>query len=185
LAVNTRAHNILLAQITDSEVQRLATMPSLITTFENQDVPSMYMLPPAQYPDGKMYIKLGSAFRDEVGIAPEHNLEAMSSGDTLTQWFQSDGRADIAEALKNVLQRLIPNLKVNEYLSHPCLITTTAHDNPYIDALVPDKIYVTTGGNGSAAKSADEIGRIGAMLVATNEWQSELDQNAFRAVFSD
>jgi sarcosine oxidase len=126
---------------------------------------------------------LESAFPDDVSISPEHFINVVDSSDEVRAWFQSDGRADIADALKTVLHRLLPNLKVNTYLCHPCLITTTAHDNPYIDALVPNKIYVTTGGNGSAAKSADEIGRIGAMLTATDKWHSELEQDNFRAVF--
>lgn len=185
LQMKTRAHNILLAELPADEVQRLATMPSLITKFNNQDVPSMYMLPPVKYPDGKIYIKLGSAFREEVAVLAEHFIDVLHNEDDVRAWFQSDGRADIADALKTVLHRLIPNLKVEAYYSHPCLITTTAHDNPYIDVLVPDKIYGTTGGNGSAAKSADEIGRIGAMLTAMNEWQSELEQHEFRAIFVD
>jgi sarcosine oxidase len=185
LALQTRAHNILLAEIPDAEVQRLTTMPALITSFDNSDVPSMYMLPPVCYPDGKTYIKLGSAFRDDVAILPEHFIDVTHSGDAVRAWFQSNGRDDITDALKTVLNRLIPNLKITAYNRHPCLITTTAHDNPYIDTLVSGRIYVTTGGNGSAAKSADEIGRIGAMLTATDTWQSELKRDDFRAVFLD
>ena len=69
-------------------------------------------------------------------------------------------------------------------LSH-CLITYSAHGNPYIDVLEAERVYVTTAGNGMGAKSSDEIGRIGALLCATGEWHSELDREDFRVVYAE
>lgn len=182
LRVKTRAHMILLAEIPQSEVERLATMPSLITTFENRDVPSLYMLPPVPYPDGKTYIKLGSEHLLLENNAPEKYLDITQNRAEVTEWFHSDGRDDVAGILKPALYRLIPNLKVTSYITRPCLITDTDHGNPYIDELIADKVYVTTGGNGSSAKSSDEIGRIGAMLTASGQWQSELNRADFKVV---
>lgn len=183
LKLRTRSHTILLAEIPDSEAQRLETMPSIITKFDHPDVQSLYMLPPVVYPDGKTYIKLGAGGRpDELLPAVEHYLKAMSHGEELKAWFHTDGREDIADILKSTLHRMIPNLKSLSYQSVPCLLTYTEHGNPYIDVLVGGRIYITTGGNGAAAKSSDEIGRIGAMLTATDVWHSDLNQDDFRAV---
>ncbi|MCY3979833.1 MAG: hypothetical protein OXG23_17170, partial [Chloroflexi bacterium] len=103
----------------------------------------------------------------------------------LIPWFQSDGSAVIAAEMKKALHRMVPNLKVSAYQTVPCLITNSAHGNPYIDAIVKDRLYVTTAGNGYGAKSSDEIGRIGGMLCATDEWHSDLERGEFRAVYAD
>lgn len=184
LNLHTRSHTILLAEIPASEVERLQSMPSIIATFNHPDVKSLYMLPPVVYPDGKTYIKLGaSGPAEELLPAVEHSLDATHSHDELLEWFRTDGREDIAGILKAAVHRMIPNLQTLSYHSVPCLLTYTAHGNPYIDQIDDGHIYVTTGGNGSAAKSSDEIGRIGARLTATDTWQSDLNRDDFRAVY--
>jgi glycine/D-amino acid oxidase-like deaminating enzyme len=180
----TRTHTILLAEVLADEIARLHTMPALITTFDHPDVQSLYMLPPVDYPDGKTYIKLGASGRpQELLPAEEHPITATHHADDLNAWFQSDGRQDIADILKSALHRMIPNLNALSYQPIPCLLTYTKHGNPYIDVLEEGQIYITTGGCGSAAKSSDEIGRIGARLTATGEWHSELNRDDFRAVY--
>jgi sarcosine oxidase len=178
--LNLPAHSILLAELPESEIEHLSKMPTLITQCQNPNNPAIYLLPPVKYPDGKTYLKLGGAFREGEHPLAEDFIE---SREELVQWFQSDGREDIADYLREVLHRYIPNLQALSYHSKPCLITTTAHENPYIDTLVPEHIYIVTGGNGGAAKSSDEIGRLGAVLVATNEWDTELNREDFRVVF--
>jgi hypothetical protein len=42
---------------------------------------------------------------------------------------------------------------------------------------------VLTGDNGSAAKSADEIGRMGAEMLRARRWAYDLDVAPFRAHF--
>ncbi len=180
----TRTHTILLAEVPAEEITRLQTMPSIISTFDHDDVQSLYMLPPVAYPDGKTYIKLGASGRPhELLPAEEHPITATHDAEDLNAWFKTDGRKDIADILKSAIHRMIPNLTVLSYQSIPCLVTYTKHGNPYIDVLEDGKIYITTGGCGSAAKSSDEIGRIGAMLTATDNWHSDLNREDFRAVY--
>ena len=179
LALNTKGHTILLAELPLSEVERLSTMPSIISTFEDELVASLYMLPPVPYPDGKTYIKLGPSGYSEP------YFDSTDSDSELLDWFHSDGRADIVEAMKDALHAIIPDLKVVSYHSVPCLITNSAHGNAYIDALDSDRLYVATAGNGYAAKSSDEIGRLGAMLCATGQWHSGLNREDFRAVYME
>lgn len=170
------AHNILLAELPQSEVQRLAKMPALITSCESPAIPALYMLPPIPYPDGKTYIKLGGGFHGE-GMG-EHKLTTRTE---FVEWFQSDGRADIGAMLKEKLHTLIPRLQVTRYDQKPCVLTMTDHGQPYIGKL-SDGVYVTTGGNGSSAKSSDEIGRMGALLCATDAWHSPLKMDEFAPV---
>lgn len=183
LQLHTRSHTILLAEIPPSEAERLQTMPSIIATFHHPEVKSLYMLPPVPYPDGKTYIKLGASGNPtELLPAKAHIFDITKDDKELLPWFHSDGQTEIADILKSAIQHMIPNLNAISYHSVPCLITDTAHGNPYIDVLEAGQLYITTGGNGSAAKSSDEIGRIGAMLAATDEWQSNLTRENFRVV---
>ncbi|MCY4018141.1 MAG: FAD-dependent oxidoreductase [Chloroflexi bacterium] len=179
LHLRTKAHTILLAEVAPVEGNRLKTMPSIISSFDHPLVDSLYMLPPVTYPDGKTYIKLGGSGWNEVF------LDATERDHELLDWFHSDGRQDIADALKTALHKMIPGFRALSYHSVPCLITNSAHGNPYVDVLRNGSVYVTTAGNGMGAKSSDEIGRIGAMLCATGNWHSELDRNEFRAVYHE
>ena len=179
LELPTKSHTILLAEVPPEEIERLRGMPSIISSFDHPEVESLYMLPPVRYPDGKTYIKLGPSGRDE------QFFDAADNDRELIPWFQSEGNALTAADLKAALQRMIPNLKALSYQTVPCLITYSAHGNPYIDALEGDRLYVTTAGNGMGAKSSDEIGRIGALLCATGEWHSDLSREDFRAVYAD
>ena len=45
------------------------------------------------------------------------------------------------------------------------MITATQHGRPYVDELVKNRLYVAAGGNGAAAKSSNEIGRLGVQCV--------------------
>ncbi|MCY4147510.1 MAG: FAD-binding oxidoreductase [Chloroflexi bacterium] len=184
LALRTKGHTILLAEAPAAEVERLRSMPAVISTFARSDVSSLYMLPPLPYPDGKTYIKLGFGDADELP-APEPFLNAVDSDRKLLEWFHTDGRADIAEALKEALHSMLPGLQTLSYHSAPCLLTYTAHGYPYIDALEAGRVYVATGGNGASAKSSDAIGRLGAMLCANGEWVNGYHRDDFRAVYAD
>ena len=178
LDLPTKSHTILLAEVSAEEIERLRRMPSIITSFDHPEVESLYMLPPVPYPDGKTYIKLGPGGHDE------RFLDATEDDRELLPWFQSEGDALTAADLKVALHRMLPDLQVLSYRTVPCLITYSAHGNPYIDTLEADRLYVTTAGNGMSAKSSDEIGRVGALLCATGEWRSELSREDFRAVYA-
>ena len=179
LALRTKGHTILLAQVLAAEAQRLRDMPAIISSFDSPAVASLYMLPPVPYPDGKTYIKLGPS-----GY-PEPLFDATEDDRELLDWFHSDGSQEIAASMKTAVQRMIPGLNAVSYHAVPCLITNSAHGNPYVDALEDGRVYVAAAGNGYAAKSSDEIGRIGAMLCATSQWHSDLAPADFRAVYAD
>ena len=180
LQMRTKGHTILLAEVGADEIERLRGMPAIISTFDDPTVASLYMLPPVVYPDGKTYIKLGPS-----GHPAEPYFDARHDPDALLDWFHSDGLAEVAADMRVALQAMIPGLRTLSSHSVPCLITSTAHGNPYIDALDEGRVFVMTGGNGYSAKSSDAIGRLGASFCATGEWQSHLSREDFRAVFAD
>ncbi len=180
LKLRAKGHTILLAEVPQSEIDRLRAMPAIISSFTHPAVASLYMLPPVPYPDGKTYIKLGPS-----GHPAEPYFDVRHDPDALLDWFHSDGHPVVAEDMRAALHAMIPGLRTLSYHSVPCLISNSAHGNPYVDALDDDRLFLATAGNGYAAKSSDEIGRIGAMLCATGEWHSDLKREDFRAVYAD
>ena len=78
---------------------------------------------------------------------------------------------------------MIPGLTAIAFDSKPCVVTYTAHDRPYI-AQVDEAIYVATGGCGAAAKSSNELGRIGALLVEHGGWHYDLPAELFAAHYA-
>jgi len=57
-------------------------------------------------------------------------------------------------------------------------VTETATEHPYL-GFVDDGVAVAIGGNGSAAKSSDELGRLAASLFADDGWTDNLDLELF------
>lgn len=173
LALEPTARTILLAELPEQEVRRYRDMPTLI--YELADHPtqtSVYLLPPIQYPDGKYYLKIGG---DDTPVAYLHTFEA------LRDWFHTPGHQAHAEALKEILLSVIPQLKAKSFHTKPCVTTHTMSDYPYLDALEPGRIFVAAGGCGYAAKSSDEIGRLAAQLVEHDGWTDALDADLFSA----
>ena len=57
----------------------------------------------------------------------------------------------------------------------------TVHGYPYVDQL-DEGLFVCAGGCGSAAKSSDEIGHMGALLAQHGAWSYDLPASTFQAV---
>ncbi|MEX1019149.1 MAG: FAD-dependent oxidoreductase [Litorilinea sp.] len=181
LDVTPRAVSILKAQIRPTEADRLSTMPSIIYRLqENPTLSSIYCLPPVEYPDGLIYIKIGGTLRQSV-----HRY----SHQELAEWFHGPGNPEETDALRGVLLEMIPDLEVEAFDTKPCVVTYTAHDHPYIDVVDSPstdtgRIFVATGGSGSSAKSSNELGRIAALLVQYGVWTYDVDHSHFKARFS-
>ncbi|WP_411032643.1 NAD(P)/FAD-dependent oxidoreductase [Shinella sp. BYT-45] len=153
-ALTVKARTVLLAQLAPQQAQAFAAMPSWID--ESAD-PSehFYFLPPIVYPDGHSYLKIG-------GDPTEIEIEEEPA---IREWFRGEGSAEAAAHLERLLFRSVPDLKPVRLVSVPCVTTYTVHGYPYAGFVESERIALLTGGNGAAAKSSDEIGRIGADLV--------------------
>lgn len=140
---------IALFELDAAEAARLSAMPSVI--FRVPDNSNPYVLPPMRYPDGRVYLKIGGEPID---------LE-MKTTETLCAWFRTEGSAEVGAYLEERIRRLVPGLSVVSSHTDTCCVTYTPNRLPHIGQ-VDEHVWVCTGGNAGAAKSADEIGRIGA-----------------------
>lgn len=173
LEIRVKASTVLLAELDSETASQLATMPSLICSRPSIGL-DIYMLPPIRYPDGKQYLKLG-------GGLTNHALDSL---DALKQWYQSRGNPDDAAYLKTTLARLMPHLKPISYHTDSCVVSDTAHGYVYADRLPSDpRIGLLIGGCGQSAKSAAEIGFMGAQMMRHDNWQYDIDHDYFRAKF--
>lgn len=172
LDLRRKAVTVLLAELPPAEAARLRAVPSIIYRLAHHAVlASIYSLPPIVYPDGKTYLKIGGTLR-----TPQYLHSAAETRD----WFHTDGNPVEAAALREVLLAMIPNLAATGWQTKPCVVTYTAHDRPYVDQ-IDERVYIAAGGCGSAAKSSNEIGRMGALLVEQGQWVYDLPAENFVA----
>ena len=128
----------------------------------------IYWTPPVAYPDGRHYLKIGGDMLPRVEMTePE-----------LTPWFHGDGDPNEIAALADVLAGLLPDATIGETWSKPCATVNTPSGYPYV-GWVAEGMAVAIGGNGAAAKSSDEIGRLAASLFADPGWDESYDPEAF------
>ena len=173
LEITVHARTIVLMELHAAEVARLRGMPSLI--YKPRDpAGSCYILPPIRYPNGKYYLKIGGGDPDDPTL---HSLPA------LQEWFRGTGRASAVRHLTAKLHAVVPDLRPVALHTDACVTTFTPTGQPYVDKLEGGRIGVLVGGNGSAAKSADEIGRLGALMLQHQEWVYDLEATHFRARF--
>ncbi len=147
----------------DEEKQRVfAAMPSTIMLAENAD-DIVYILPPVRYPDGKVYLKIG-------GESEKGRLETLGEA---VSWFHSDGTASEVDFLVKRAIELMPELAGCPVTSGSCVASITRTGYPYIGYTQSSNIAVLTGGNFVSAKSSDEIGRLGAVLLLEGQLVEE------------
>lgn len=150
---------VVLAHIDKAEAERLKNMPTIIwyEGVNNPDIEGVYILPPIEYPDGNIYIKLGGAL---------YNMDYPQNERELNRWFQGNGSDVEARALEYELRRVIPGLRTESVHAKTCVVTNRVNDNmPLIEPIVAGKVMVAAAGCGAAAKSSDEIGRLAALQL--------------------
>jgi sarcosine oxidase len=173
LEIDVYARTIVLLELGPDDVSRLQGMPSII--YKPRDPTGhCYILPPICYPDGKYYLKIG-------GYPQEHTLGSLEA---LQSWFRGQGSPDAARHLEANLHRVVPGLHPVAVHSDACVTTTTPTGQIYADRIGDGRLGVLVGGNGSAGKSADEIGRIGALMMAHDAWTYDIEARHFRARFA-
>tara|TARA_Y100001960_G_C14649705_1_gene815215 strand:+ start:59 stop:1252 length:1194 start_codon:yes stop_codon:yes gene_type:complete len=148
---------VVLAEIDEHLKKILRNMTTMYVVDSNA-----YILPPIKYPDGKTYVKIG------IGSKSDKILNSRSE---LIEWFQGKGSDKDFREFREYISGLIPSLQECEnWQTKSCAVTQTSTGLPYIDYVLEDRIAVATGGNGKAAKSADDWGLFAAqMLVNDNQ----------------
>ncbi len=149
-------------------------LPSLICVDPpDERLDEIYWVPPLRYGDGRVALKIGGSLREGDPVSQA----------ALIDWFQGDGDPTEVEALKNSLIGLLPSAKIQSWAQKPCVVTNTVTGHPYI-GWVEEGIAVAIGGNGSAAKSSDELGRLASTLFQSDGWNDSLPVSAFEPILS-
>ncbi|TWF54387.1 NAD(P)/FAD-dependent oxidoreductase [Neorhizobium alkalisoli] len=148
------ARTVAFFEVSESELPALAAVPSLIWKW-NEEQDGIYFLPPVRYPDGKTYLKIGGD-PDDLILPTEPKIR---------EWFRSGGRESTKRHLTEVMSRLMPDFDLSRSSMAACVTSFTPTDYPAIAMTEANRIGVLTGGCGAAAKSSDEIGRLGAELI--------------------
>ncbi|MGV1789099.1 NAD(P)/FAD-dependent oxidoreductase [Rhizobium sp. A37_96] len=159
-------------EVSEAEAEALSGMPSLISvTPDGAD--SIYMLPPIRYPDGKHYIKIGGD-PDDLQFRSEAELRA---------WFRTAGRDKAREHLVRIFHERVPGVRRPPAFTNSCAVSFSPTGYPMIGYTSSPRIAVLTGGCGTAAKSSDEIGRLGAELLLSGRIKDEGYDTDFSAHF--
>ena len=168
-ALVVKARTVVLAELTPAQAEAYGGMPSWIDESAGP-ADHFYFLPTIVYPDGRTYLKIGGDPTDVV----------IEDEQAIRDWFRGEGRPEAIVHLKRLLANALPDLEPVRLLSVPCVTTYTTHGYPYAGFVAGDRIALLTGGNGAAAKSSDEIGRIGADLVI----RGRMDEPDYRTDFA-
>ncbi|WP_064705600.1 NAD(P)/FAD-dependent oxidoreductase [Rhizobium bangladeshense] len=156
------ARTVAFYEIGEREMAVFGDMPSTIV-LGDRDEDHIYILPPVRYPDGKTYLKLGG----DTETVSFNRLEDAGA------WFRSDGSAAERDHLSRIALQLMPELADCPVTSAPCLANFTPTGYPYVGFTQLPRVAVLTGGNFVAAKSSDELGRLGAVLLKDGQLGDE------------
>ena len=151
-------------------------LPTVIYRINDEEVADIYLVRPVQYPNGRYYLKMGCNT-----IIDEH----VATKDEINQWYREGDSDRFLPAFKRVVTKLFPEMEVLSWHTGRCVITYTTHGQPYIDALMPGRLYTAMGGNGSSAKAADPFGNIAANMMLNDGWSDELDAADFQLHYED
>jgi sarcosine oxidase len=168
--VHVLAETVVLARVSGAELRRLAALPSIIVDDARRN--HLYIVPPTDYPDGHVYVKLGAT------RLPERVLSAPDRRD----WMAGTSHEADLDWLKGLLLDVLPGLRADAWLTKPCLIPETPTKLPYVELVEPGCV-MAVGSNGYAAKSADAIGALAVGLVIHGTWtDAELDPKSFELI---
>jgi sarcosine oxidase len=167
------ARTVAFFEVPDEDLAAYSGMPSLIHQ-PADPTDHIYLLPPVRYPDGKTYLKIGGD-PDDLQLETEPEIRA---------WFRRGGRLTTRDHLHRIITGLVPTLADAPISMAACVTSFTPENYPAI-GFASDHIAVLTGGCGAAAKSSDEIGRLGAELLQHGRIIDEAYGDVFQPVFRD
>lgn len=159
---NLRVHaeTVVMAHVGPDEQRRLAGLPSGMSRIDHANYSGFYFVPPTDYPDGSVRLKLGATSTRPTWL---------NTASARRTWMRGDDHAAELPALRALVEGVVPGITVDRWETKPCMITETATGLPYLEHLA-DGLVIAAGGNGYAAKSADAIGALAAGLLTTGQW---------------
>ncbi|RDD36956.1 N-methyl-L-tryptophan oxidase [Trichoplax sp. H2] len=170
LAITCGTQTVVKLQVSEEELKDYTGMPCILHRNSSQQNGDWYLLPPILYPNGKYYIKIGHSkdFIREINNY-EHVLE----------WFHGTGDIEAKNTLVDIINHFLPHFKPVSIESDCCAYTLTPHNHVMIGNIAEGMVLLT-GGNGHAAKSADELGRIGALTIMNESWNYDISSEEFK-----
>jgi sarcosine oxidase len=173
LRMSVYARTVTFFEIADADLARFAGMPSLI--YEPRD-PSrhIYVLPPVRYPDGRTYLKIGGD-PDDLQVGDDAAMRA---------WFRTGGRDSVRDHHVDIMKTLVPAVDGMRISTAACVVSKTPTGYPAVAYTRSPRIAVLTGGCGAAAKSSDEIGRLGSDLLLHGRITDDTYHVPFAASFT-
>lgn len=173
LSMEVYGRTVAFFEVDKAELPDYGEMPSLI--YKPSDASKhIYLLPPVVYPDGKAYLKIGGEPEDIV-LGTDAQIRA---------WFRAGGKPQVRDALAAIVDTLVPKIDVTRLSMAACVTSYTPSGYPAIGYCGSERIAVLTGGCGAAAKSSDEIGRLGAVLLTQGHLKDEGYDADFAPVFA-
>ncbi len=163
------ARTVALLEVDEEEAERLRPMPSIIHRPADRAC-DPYILPPLRYPDRRLRLKIGGDPQDRT----------LATDPEIKDWFRCGGNPKVRDFLADYLMKLMPDLKVREVTMDACVTSFSTTGLPLIHRR-SDRIVALTAGNGAAAKSSDEIGRLGAQVALGRS----LDGEGYDGPFAD
>lgn len=168
LNAERRPRTVVKAEVTSGV--DITKIPSLLIDdgLTDERLVGMYWVPPVRYPDGLLRLKIGGQLKDAPVLEPAE----------LTNWFHTDGSPTESEALESTLRELLPNATFGSIISSPCVLMVTPSGHPFVGWVNDgdDTFAMALAGNGSSAKSSDELGRLGASLISSGGWDDPVLQ---------
>jgi sarcosine oxidase len=176
LAFRLKTETVLLAELDPNEAKALTGMPAIHYQIDSPVLSSIYMVPPLAHASGKILLKFGANTRFDTHL---------STADEIGAWYRNGPSDQAITDLRSEFEPMFPELEVADWHTSRCVITFTPHGHPFIDTVVPGRLYVATGGNGHSAKWSDGLGGLAASLALNNEWTDPIDPRMFTAQFAD
>ncbi len=165
-----KSETIILAKVHADDTATLAQLPALLYGIQNSELDDVYVVPPVQFPDGNYYLKLGANTRHDVWFDDLTSVQ---------RWFHHGQSDHSLLAMKAVVTDLLPDVHWQSFQTDRCIVCYTPSRSPYIDALIPDCLYLAVGGNGGGAKISDSFGWLAARLAAFGEWPAHIPHPPF------
>ena len=174
LAMRMKTEMVLLAELAAGEAERLGDLPPTHYAIDDGFVSDVYTAPPTTYPDGSVLLKWGANTITDRWVTDPADIAA---------WYCSGDSNSAIPMVRPSMEATFPGLEAVGWRTQRCVVAYTGHGMPYIDALVPGKVFLAVGGNGRSAKWADPLGALAASLTEAGEWVDPLPADRFRKLF--
>ncbi|MBK8500885.1 MAG: FAD-binding oxidoreductase [Saprospiraceae bacterium] len=101
----------------------------------------------------------------------------------IQHWFKGGAHLRNRDRLLDIFKYLMPDIKINNAITKPCIIARTPHKKPYIGQL-DQGLFVAAGGNGYSAKCSDAIGKTMTHFVLNHALPSAFPPGTFQPILA-